>query len=87
MLGGLGGGEDIDREKAAVTQDVQAAEHSGRQSGAANQVEEAGDVRVTSQFTPAPSAAATASRRGTVRTSPTPPAPTHTRTRTRGQDR
>ncbi len=83
VLGGLGGDEDIDREEAAVTQDAEAAEHRGRQSGAGSEIEQARDHKVTAQFTPTRSATAAAPRRGTSRTSPTVPTPTQTRARGR----
>ncbi len=81
VLGGLGGDEDIDRQEAAVTQDAEAAEHRGRQSGAGSEVEQARDHKVTAQFTPTRSAMATAPR-SAMATAPTP-----TQTRARGRSR
>ncbi len=84
-LGGLGGDEDIDREEAAVTQDAEAAEHRGRQSDAASEIEQVRDHKVTAQFTPTRSATAAAPRRGTARTRANGPTPTQTRARGRSR--
>ncbi len=86
VVGGLGGDEDIDREEAAVTQDAEAAEHRGRESGAGNDVERARNEKVTAQFTPnrTPSSATIAPRRATTRRSLAMPIPTQTRARGRG---
>jgi len=85
VVGKFGGEEDIDREEAAATQDAAVAEHRGRQSDAASEIEQARDHKVTAQFTPTRSATATAPRRGTARISPTVPTPTQARARGRSR--
>jgi len=87
-LGSYGGDEDLDREEAAIVQDMEAAEHRDHESQAGSEAERARDEKVTAQFTPIPAATSTATkvaRRPGSRTNPPVPVPTQTRTRARGR--
>ncbi len=82
---GQGGEEKLDREEAAIAADGEAAEHRGRKSEAGSDAERARDQKVTAQFTPTRTAAATTTTLGHTHRRPIASIQTPTRTRGRGR--